>query len=297
MSLNADSLLKTLPRAALFLVLFLAGCGPSEKSQIRHAYEVAFPGGHPMCFGVSFANNLPDEPGTVFFPSSGITSPVRHLFVFYVAPSNAPVPEYVKYFQDQDLIQRHDVTATMVHSTSADGPQMISPAGIYYHNTIFQHTFSTFPVSIYTTAPQDPRFSFEPRNPNIPMFDSGYLRSRNTPVFLSRVYDNKLPPPDVDYTIPLMAPYTISLVTGECYNETLDRITDVQQVQSPSGNDLVEADVLLDPHAPDYMKTAIFRRAANPSAGSVPSLDSPRETKLLFQVVSGKLHYLEEADQ
>jgi len=250
-----------------------------------------------MCFGIRFANNLPDEPGVVFFPGDGITSPLRHLFVFYVALSDAPVPDYVTYFLNRGLIKRHDVTATLVRYMSADGPQMISPTGIYYHNTIYQHEFSTFSISIYTTAPQDPRFSFETRNPSFGFASDTVLRAGNTPVFLSRVYDDPLPPPDVNYTIPVLAPYTISLVSGECYDETLDTITDIQQVQSPDGDNLVEADVTLDPHAPDYMKTALFRRNGNSYFGGNPSTTSPRETKLLFQVLNGKLQYLEEATQ
>lgn len=230
--------------AASLITLPLSGCD-SRKSDIRHAYAAAFPDGHEVCFGARFINALPAMQGTIYYPGDGITSPLRHLFVFYVAPASAPVA-----------------------------------------------------VSIYTTAPQDPRFSYTLQNPSlISPGDGGLLGNLMAPVFASRVFDNPLPPPDVDYAIPLVAPYTISLVAGECYTETLSQIMNVTQVQGFDGSTLVKADVLLQPNAPDWMKTPEFRAAANSAYGQTPSLNSPRQTTLVFKQDGDKLRYLEEEQE
>ena len=270
------------------MILTLPGCGKSQESKVIQVIEAAFPNGHRRCLnfaGASVGIHVAAAFGeTLWFPSTGVTSPINHAFVFWASRADAPVPELVADLAERGIIKKATVDATIDAEASQLGPQAISPQGIYYHPTIYRHRTSSFPVDIYTTKAFDDGFGFalQTQGPTFAQPAS----------FPSRLYDTPLPPPDQHFLVPTTTPYAVSLAMSACFPETLDGVDAIRDKTNFLGARTLEADVRFGQHPPDWMLTPAFGRAA--IGPDTPSITRPRHATVILKVDGDTLSYLSE---
>ena len=273
----------------MVLLLGMCGCGRSQEADVRDAISAKFPDGKRRCLelstGVVGIHVARGSGGTLYYPATGPTSPIRHPFVFYAAPASAPVPELVADLATRGVLKKEEVQATVDTVTSGLGPQIVSASGIYSHEQWHKHQSSSFPVSIYETRQADDAFDYRVQA-------SDRLSVLSSVSFPSRIYDGPLPPVDQDYLIPTITPYALSVVTAACFVETADRVTNIRQSQAFDGGQLMEADVTFDQAPAAWMLTPAFSRAA--LGNGTDSITKPRHATVVFRIVDGKLSYLQE---
>lgn len=266
------------------------GCGMSQEAEIRQAIRDRFPDGMRRCLQLSpetVGLHVPAVPGgTLYYPSSGLTSPLHHLFVLYAAPEGEPVPELVADLAKRGVVERAVIQATVDVEVHSLGPQVVSVAGISSHDEVYRHESRVVPVALYRTRSADAAFDYVVRASfGQPPF--------SPPTFPSRVYGGALPPADQHYRIPTVEPYAVSIVAAACVRETPGRITNIREETAFNGEKLIKADVVLDGQAPDWMRTPAFRRAAFGAA--TPSTEGSRRTTVVLTVSHGRLRFAREA--
>ncbi len=278
-------------RAAIIFcpALLLPGCGKSQETKVVRAIEAAYPNGHRRCLNLAGASvGIHVAAGfaeTLWLPSTGVTSPINHAFVFWASRADAQVPELVADLAERGIIKKATVDATVDAEGSQLGPQAISPQGIYYHPTIYRHRTMSFPVDIYTTKAFDDGFNYALQTQAGPNFAQ--------PVsFPSRLYDTPLPPSDQHYLVPTTTPYAVSVVTSACFLETLDGVDAIRDKVNFLGARTLEADVRFGQHPPDWMLTPAFGRAA--IGPDTPSITRPRHATVVLKVEGDTLSYLSE---
>lgn len=262
----------------------------SQEAEIRQAIRDRFPDGMRRCLPLSpetVGTHVPAVPGgTLYYPSSGLTSPLRHLFLFYAAPEGEPVPELVADLAKRGVVERTVIQATVDVELHSLGPQVVSAAGIYSHDEVYRHESRVVPVALYQTRSADEAFDYVVRA-------SFGQPSFSPPTFPSRAYGGALPPAEQHYRIPTIEPYAVSIAAAACVKETPGRITNIREETAFNGERLVKADVVLDEQAPDWMRTPAFRRAA---FGTVtPSTEGSRRTTIVLTVSDGRLRFAREA--
>ena len=217
---------------ACVMLLAQGGCGRSQEAQVRAAIRDRFPDGMRRCLGL--AGDVvdihvdPGREGTLYYPSTGITSPLHHAYVFYAAADGAPVPELVGELLGLGLLRRTVVTASIDVETSGISARPGSESSYRGGGQWFRHDTRSFPVAIYATAPQDARFGYETRRTN-----SGMAFA--PPGFPSRMYADPLPPSDRHYTIPIVQPYALGIVKEACFPETVAAIGVIRKVTAWGG--------------------------------------------------------------
>jgi hypothetical protein len=270
----------------------VSGCGRSQEAEVRAAIRERFAAGPRRCLGL--AGDVvdihvdPGRGGTFYYPSAGITSPLRHAYVFYAARDGAPVPELVRELVGLGLLHETVVTAAIDVESTGVGPRLVSASVHQGREQWFRHDTRAFPVAIYATAPQDGRFEYETRRTQ-----SG--RPFAPPGFPSRMYADPLPPPDRHYVIPIVEPYALGIVKAACFPETVGAVGTIRKVTSWGGDEFVHADVAFEEHPLAWMSSPAFRRAAIGS--DTPSLTAPRRAVVSFREVAGKLTYVSEVAQ
>jgi len=89
----------------------------SQEAEVRQATQDKFSDGMRRCLQLSpeaVGIHVPVvQDGTLYYPSSGLTSPLRHLFIFYAAPEGRPVPELVAALARRGVLDRAVVHATV----------------------------------------------------------------------------------------------------------------------------------------------------------------------------------------
>ena len=221
----------------------------------------------------------------MWYPSTGPTSPVRHLFVFWAARADAPMPELVADLADRGVLTKVTVEVHTDAETTALGAQIVSASGIYDHPTLYRHLNRTFPVDIYTTKPFDDAFGYVRQTTLGPSFMQGSG-------FPSQLCDRPLPPPDTHYLVPTTQPYAISTVSATCFPETLDGVDATRVKDHLFGGHYMEADVHFTEHPPAWMQTRIFQRAA--IGPDTPSITKPRRATVILNMDGDKLTYVRE---
>jgi hypothetical protein len=274
---------------AACVLLALPGCGKSQESKVIQAIEAAFPGGHRRCLGLAGTTVGIHVAATTFgetlwFASTGVTSPISHAFVFWAGRAAAPVPELVADLAGRGILTKTTVNATVDTESSQLGPQTVSN-GYYFHPTLYRHRTENFPVDIYVTKPFDDGFQYVLQTQGGPSF--AHYAS-----FPSRLYDTPLPPPDQHYAIPTITPYAVSLVTSACFAETLDGIDSIRDTTNFLGARTLEVDVRYGQHPPDWMLTPAFQRAA--IGADTPSITKPRLATAILKIEGGMLSYMRE---
>ena len=279
----------TLRTLAAFTLLTLPGCGRSPESKVAHAINAAFPDGQRRCLGLAgIAVGIHVAAGageTLWFPATGVTSPLHHAFVFWAARADAPVPELVADLAGRGILTKATVEATADAEITQLGPQTVS-RGYYDHPTLYRHRMDRYPVDIYTTKPFDDWFDYAQHF----RIGSTFDQSASLP---SRLYDVALPPPDQHYLVPTMNPYALSVVTSACFPETLGGVDAVRVKEAIFGGEhYVEADVRYDEHPARWMLTHAFRRAA--IGPDTSSIIRPRLATVTLTLKGADMSYLRE---
>lgn len=282
------------PRSRLFCLtalLILPSCGRSDASRIRQALQDQFPDGVRRCLGLSSDTvgiHVSGPSGVLYYPSTGPTASLRHPFVFYSANATEPVPELVQRLSDQGILRRAVVDATTDLERETEQVVSAGDGSIRRNVKVYNHERHVFPVVIYTTAAQDDRFLYETRLP-------GTIDSLSAPNFPSRMYDNPLPSPDHHYDLPVVEPYALSVTTGACFPETIERIDDIRTSRDWGGQEIIQAEITLAQHPLVWMRTAAFSRVALGPA--TESIYEPRRATASFRITDGRLTYLNGIDQ
>lgn len=277
----------------ILLVLGYCAAGNAQEDQVRDAVAAKFPDGRRRCLrlsadvaGIHIAQN---NGGTLFYPSTGPTSPIRHTFVFYAARDDEPVPDLVADLAGRGLLKRSVVEATVDTELSSIGPEVrYGQNGIFVsHPTVYRHTLRRFPVAIYETTSASPDLGYEVRTP----ISYG---SVNLP---SRLYDGPLPPADMHYLVPTTEPYAISVVVDACLKERVEAVSNVRPFATRFGlgGTMLQADVRVSPEPPAWMLTPTFSRAA--LGPTTAPINKPRTVTVLLRQEGGRLTYVEEQQQ
>ncbi len=276
--------------ACVFPALLAAGaaggCGKSDVAKVREAVAAKFPGGRPRCMPLlreAVGIHVPSYNGVApYYPPTGPTSPLRHLFVLYAAPSDAPVPEVVSLLSGDGILSKVTVQATVDAEATGQGPLVVSPEGWHSHPSWFRHDRRSFGVDAYLVADQDPRFAYDV-----------YTEARfSNGTFPSLLYGGKLPPVDSHYVLPTRVPYALSVVSAACSTERVASVENVRHATLWNGMPVVWADVTWRQDVPDWMRTPAFSRAAvRGNTGSVAGL---RRASTGFSIEGDGLSYVEE---
>ncbi len=270
----------------MLAALAVCGCGRSDEAKVRAAVVAKFPDGKPRCLSLSQEEvgiHVPTFRGAVpYYPPTGPTSPLRHLYVLYAALTKAPVPELVELLASVGIATRTDVEATVDLETTGPGPLVVSAPGWRSHPDWFRHEVRTRSVSIYRVADHDPRFAFD-------VFTDARFSNGNFP---SLVYGGPLPPADSHYVLPTRVPYALSVVNAACSTERVDAIENVRRAALWNGTPVVWADIVWRQDVPDWMRTPAFSRAAV-QVGTEP-VAGARRVSTVFSIAGEKLTYVEE---
>ena len=278
---------------AVLLVLGYCASGNAQEDQVRDAVAARFPDGRRRCLrlpGDAVGLHVAQPAGgTLFYPSTGPTSPTRHPFIFHAAPADGAVPDLVADLAGRGLLKRSVVEATVDAEVGSVGPEVRDgPNGMFVsHPTVYRHTFRRFPVAIHETAAASPDFGYDVLTP-IPYTPS------NLP---SRLYDVPLPPANVHYSVPTTEPYAISVVASACLKEQVGAVSNVKPFATllGLGGPMLQADVTLSPEPPAWMLTPTFSRAA--LGPNTAPIDKPHTVTVILRQDGGKLTYVEERQQ
>lgn len=278
---------------AVLLVLGYCAPGNAQEDQVRDAVAAKFPDGRRRCLRLStdvVGLHVPQaNGGTLFYPSTGPTSPTRHPFVFYAARDDDPVPDLAADLAGRGLLKRSVVEATVDTEVGSVGPEVrYGQNGMFVsHPTVYRHTLRRFPVAIYEAAAASPDFGYEVRTPML------YV----APNLPSRLYDGPPPPADMHYSVPTTEPYAISVVAAACFKEQVEAVSNVGPFATPFGlgGPMLQADVTLSPEPPAWMLTPAFSRAA--LGPNTPPINKPRNVTVLLRQDGGRLTYVEERER
>ncbi len=274
---------------ALACLLALASCGKSEGSKVLAAIKARFPDGQQRCLGMSgdavgLHLSKPSN-GVLFFPSTGWTSPLRHLFVFWAGPASEPPPELAVLLAQHDVLKRVVVEGTLDVKTSGIGPAgPQAKAGYRTHVGWVHHERTPYPVAIYLTRRYDPRFGYEAHSLQRDNYALASLQSRAA--------DGPLPPEDQDDPMQMATPYALSIVSSTCAVETPARVASAEDIRLWDGTPAVQAEVDYAEAAPPWAKLPAFTRTALGSE-SAPFTQERRAT-IMFAVEGDHLRYVEE---
>ncbi len=262
------------------------GCGKSDGAKVREAIAAKFPDGKLRCMPLqrgAVGIHVPSYQGNApYYPPTGPTSPLLHLFVFYAAPSEAQVPEVVSLLSSDGVLSKVTVQATVDAEATGQGPMVVSPEGWHSHPNWFRHDRRSFGVDLYLVADQDPRFGYD-------VYTEARFSNGNFP---SLLYGGKLPPPDTHYVLPTRVPYALSVVGAACSTEHVAAVENVRHATLWNGMPVVWADVTWRQVVPDWMRTPAFSRAAvRGNTGSVAGL---RRASTGFSIEGDRLSYVEE---
>ncbi len=274
--------------AALACLFALAGCGKSQESKVLAAIKARFPDGQQRCLGMSGdavgMHILKPSDGTLFFPSTGWTSPLRHLFVFWAGPANDAPPELATLLAQHDVLKRVVVEGTLDVRTSGMGTQVLSKAGYFTHVGWVHHERTPYPVALYLTRRYDQRFGYEAHSIQRDNYALASLQSRAA--------DSPLPPEDQDDPMQMATPYALSIVSSTCAVETPARVASAEDIRLWDGTPAVQAEVDYAEAAPPWAKLPAFTRIA-PGTESAPFTQERRAT-IMFAVEGDHLRYVEE---
>jgi len=278
---------------AVLLVFGYCASGNAQEDQVRDAVAAKFPDGRRRCLRLStdvVGLHVPQaNGGTLFYPSTGPTSPTRHPFVFYAALDADPVPDLVADLAGRGLLKRSVVEATVDTEVGSVGPEVrYGQNGMFVsHPTVYRHTLRRFPVAIYEAAAASPDFGYEVRTPML------YV----APNLPSRLYDGPPPPADMHYSVPTTEPYAISVVAAACLKEQVEAVSNVRPFATPFGlgGPMLQADLTLSPEPPAWMLTPAFSRAA--LGPNTAPINKPRTVTVLLRQDGGRLTYVEEREQ
>lgn len=271
---------------SMLAVTSLGGCGKSDEAKVRAAIAAKFPDGKPRCMPLrtdAVGIHVPyDRGGTLYYPSTGPTSPLRHLYVLYAAPADVSVPEVVLLLLQQGVASKVAVQATMDTETTGPGPLVVSAAGWHSHPDWVRHDRRSFEVDLYLVADQDPRFAYA-------VYTEARFSNGNFP---SLTYGGRLPPSDRHYVLPTRVPYAVSVVTAACSTEQVEAIPKIRHSTLWNGTPVVWADVEWRQDVPDWMRAPAFSRVA--VSGNTDSVTGVRRASTGFAVDGDKLTYVEE---
>ncbi len=272
--------------AAMLAALAVGGCGQSDEARARAAVMAKFPDGQRRCMPLSREQvgiHVPNFRGSVpYYPATGPTSPLRHMFVLYAAPSRFPVPELVTLLAEAGLATKLEVQASADLETTGLGPVVVSAQGWRSHLAWFHHERRTMGVSIWLVPEGDPRFDYG-------VFTDARFSNGNFP---SLVYGDPLPSVDVHYALPTRVPYALSVVSSACSTERVEAVTHARRTTLLNGMPVVWADVTWRQDVPDWMRTPAFSRAA--VRGNTGSVQGLRTASTGFAVDGDRLTYVEE---
>jgi len=207
---------------------------------------------------------------TAWFPRNDLTAPTAHPFIFY-AGAQENTPDLAIDLERRGLLTRHDLTMTTEVVTDEIGLQARTAGGAYYHPETIRHALRTTPVVFYTVKRNDPRFTYDLRFRQALVFGGGNLSTR--------VYDTPLPETG-RYSVPVVSPYMMSLVSGACLTMRRRSITAIERRTDPlTGDHFYSATVVFSvDRPPSWMDTPVFRRASGSSSLLAPGSTVERTT-------------------